>query len=110
MPADAKAIRDRYNEGIQQVCRIITSGNAGQEQRDTALQTLDDLTAMMLAHTVESVQGRTALLTGLISELTQVIEGIQADPPYEGALDQLTALVDAVRTQLDAEKRNLLNT
>ena len=96
---------------------VVYRGNAGGEQdhcerrcaqRSAALQTLDDLTAMMLAHTLDTVQGKTALLTGLIAELTQVINAIQVAPPYAQAVETVVAIVDKARVRLTAEKKNLL--
>jgi len=110
MPANAKhpkkSIQQLYTEGMQEVSKIISHGSAAQ--REVALQTLDDLTAMMLAHTIETVQGRTALLTGLIAELTQVIEAVNVQPPYMGAVKAVTKIVDSARSRLAAEKKKLL--
>lgn len=100
------SIQGLYTAGIQEVNHIIASGN--KSQRNTALQTLDDLTAMMLAHTLETVQGRTALLTGLISELTQIIEAIQTAPPFLEAIDAVTGIIQGARARLAVEKKNLL--
>lgn len=101
-----ESIQDLYTSGIQEVNRIISSGN--KAQRDIALQTLDDLTAMMLAHTLETVQGRTALLTGLIAELTNVIDSIETKPPYADAMKAVTGIIDGARTRLTHEKKTLL--
>ena len=106
MAEAATSIRDLYNDGLQEVVKIIQQGDPAQQE--TALQTLDDLTAMMLAHEIATVQGRTALLTGLIAELTQVIDGIQTHPPYLDALKSVTTIVDAARERLKTEKKNLL--
>lgn len=108
MATNANAIRDLYNEGIREVTKIVQQGDEAQQAE--ALKTLDDLTAMMLAHTIETVQGRTALLTGLISELTQITDAIEVDPPYAGALDTVAAIVDKVRVRLAQEKKTLLRT
>lgn len=108
MATNANAIRDLYNEGIMEVTKIVQQGD--EAQQEVALKTLDDLTAMMLAHTIETVQGRTALLTGLISELTQITDSIKVNPPYAEALDSVTAIIDKVRVGLAKEKKTLLAT
>ena len=100
------SIQSLYAAGIVEVNKVIADGDSAQ--RKLALTTLDDLTAMMLAHTLESVQGRTALLTGLITELTEVIEAVEVKPPFAGAVATLTGLVDSARTRLAAEKKKLL--
>ncbi len=101
-----KTIPKLYSEGMREVNRVVAQGNAAQ--RELALQTLDDLTAMMLAHTLEKVQGRTALLTGLIAELTQVIDSVKVQPPYADAIEGLTKVVDGARKRLATEKEKLL--
>jgi hypothetical protein len=101
-----KSILDIYNEGVLEVNRIIGEGTPAQ--RKAAKQTLRDLTAMMLAHTLEDVQGRTALLTGLITELTEVIESVKTRPPYLDAVAGLTKVINGARTRLAKEKENLL--
>lgn len=101
-----KPISEIYSAGVAEVSRVIAEGNA--DQRDVAQQTLDDLTAMMLAHTLDTVQGRTALLTGLIAELSQVIDAVKTKPPYDKAVKSLTKVIDAARTRLAAEKKDLL--
>lgn len=106
MPSTAKPIPEIYSAGMAEVNRIVAEGNA--EQREIALKTLDDLTSMMLAYTLETVQGRTALLTGLIAELGEVIDAVKTDPPYANALKNMTKVVDAARTRLEKEKKNLL--
>lgn len=108
MATNANSIRDLYNEGIMEVTKIVQQGDEAQQEE--ALKTLDDLTAMMLAHTIETVQGRTALLTGLISELTQITDSIKVRPPYVGALDSVTTIIDKVRVSLAKEKKTLLAT
>ncbi len=106
MTQNATNIRDIYNQGIQEVTKIIQQGD--EQQQEAALQTLDDLTAMMLAHEIGTVQGRTALLTGLITELTQITESIEDHPPYQNALESVTAIVDQARATLSIEKKDLL--
>jgi uncharacterized protein (DUF885 family) len=101
-----KPIQEIYSEGMSEVNKIIAQGDAAQ--REVAEQTLDDLTAMMLAFTLNTVQERTALLTGLINELRQVIEAVETDPPYANAVKGLTRVIDIARTRLTKEKKDLL--
>jgi len=54
-----RSIRRLYTEGMQEVSRIIGERESDTDWRGVALRTLDDLIAMMLAHTLETVQGRT---------------------------------------------------
>ena len=101
-----KSILDIYNEGMDEVNRIIGEGTPAQ--RKVAKQTLRDLTSLMFAYTLEDVQGRTALLNGLIAEMSQVIDSVQVDPPYDNAVKGLTKVIDSARTRLAKEKKTLL--
>jgi hypothetical protein len=101
-----QSIPDLYTKGITEVNKVLAQGT--QEQADVAQQTLDDLTAMMLAHTLDTVQGATALLTGLITELNQVLAMVKTNPPYLDAVKSINAILEAANTRLKAEKKNLL--
>ena len=104
--ATKQNIKDIYRAGLDEVAQIIAKGNL--EQIEVAEQTLDDLTAMMLAYTLESVQERTALLNGLIAELEQVIDAVETTPPYANAVKNLTKIIDIARTRVTKEKAKLL--
>ena len=93
-------------DGMDEVNRIIGEGTPAQ--RKVAKQTLRDLTSLMFAYTLEDVQGRTALLNGLIAEMSQVIDSVQVDPPYDNAVKGLTKVIDSARTRLAKEKKTLL--
>lgn len=97
-----------YDEVILEVQRVFSSPDSTPQQRRTAKQSLGDMTALLLAHTVATVQGRTALLSGLIVELTQVIYSVRTQPPYAGAVKQLTGLVDKATALLNKEKKGLV--
>jgi len=63
---------------------------------------------MVLAHTLEAIQGKTALLAGLSTELTEITASIETAPPYVNALQTITTIIDSARTRLAAERENLL--
>jgi hypothetical protein len=63
---------------------------------------------MMLAHTIETVQGRTALLTGLIVELTAVIARIEEKPQFASVVSNLAGIVDQANALLAVEKQDLV--
>ncbi len=107
-PTGAQGIRDTYSAGLQQVGAVLGSIKATRADREAAQQTLDDLTAMMLAHTIETVQGRTALLTGLIVELTAVIARIEEKPQFASVVSNLAAIVEQANALLAVEKQDLV--
>jgi len=86
------AIKKLYDEGMREVFRIVGSFESTPEQLEVANQTAVDLTALLVKHTLATIDGRTALLAGLIVELNQVIATIQTEPPYAGALRNFTRI------------------
>lgn len=107
MPDNKKSIKQVYDEGMAEVFRIVGSLESTTEQIKIAKQTAKDLSSMLIAHTLDSINGRTALLTGLIVELNQVIDAVQTKPPYEGALSNLTGVLTNAQKLFAEEKKDL---
>jgi hypothetical protein len=103
-----KSVKAIYDEGMAEVMKIVGSIRSTPAQKKVALETSKDLTTMLLAHTVASIEGRTALLTGLIVELTQVTESIKVKPPYAGALTGFGKIIGKASKLFDSEKKKLL--
>jgi hypothetical protein len=93
MTDNRKSIKELYDEGMAEVFRIVGSLDATAAQRKAAKQTARDLSSLLAAHTLQSIEGRTALLSGLIVELNQIITSVQAKPPYEDTVTRLTGIV-----------------
>ena len=108
MPDIKKSIKEVYDEGMAEVFKIVGSLDATRKQRETAKQTAKDLSSMLVAHTLESIVGRTALLAGLIVELNQVMDSVKAKPPYAEAVDGLTAILTKAEGLFADEKKNLV--
>ncbi len=108
MTTSKKSIKQVYDEGMAEVFKIIGSFEATREQRETAKQTAKDLSSALIAHTLDSINGRTALLSGLIVELNQVIDTVQTKPPYDGALVNLTTVLTKAKKLFGDEKLNLV--
>lgn len=108
MTTNQKSIKQVYDEGMAEVFKIIGSFEATREQRETAKQTAKDLSSALVAHTLDSINGRTALLSGLIVELNKVIDSVQTQPPYEGALGNLTIILTKAKELFGNEKQNLV--
>ena len=106
--SDNRAIKDVYDEGMLEIQRVLGSVNSTGRQRRVARQSLKDLTSMLIAHTLKNVEGRTALLAGLIVELNEVIESIQVKPPYMGAIDKVTKVAKKARKLFTGVKKKLI--
>ena len=103
-----KSIKELYDEGMAEVFRIVGSLDATAAQRRTAKQTAKDLSSMLAAHTLQSIEGRTALLSGLIVELNQVIASVQTKPPYADTLGKLTSIANRAGKLYADVKKNLI--
>lgn len=90
--SEDKLIKRLYDEGMREVFKVVGSFDSTPEQLAVADQTAEDLTTMLVKHTLASIDGRTALLAGLIVELNQVINAIETKPPYLGALEAFTGI------------------
>ncbi|MGF1611126.1 MAG: hypothetical protein ACFCUQ_17110 [Kiloniellales bacterium] len=103
MADDGKAIKQLYDESIEEVQRVLFSLDATDAERKVARQSLRKLTALLLAQTIKTVEGRTALLNGLIDELGKVIEKIKVKPPLQNVLDRLNGAVAKAKKLLDQQ-------
>lgn len=101
-------IKAQYDAGIEGVQDVLFNVDSTAPQRKVAKQTLRDMTTLLLAHTIQTVEGRTALLAGLIVELTQVIASIQTTPPLLALAKRLTGIVGKSTTLLTEHKKGLL--
>jgi hypothetical protein len=108
MTDNKHAIKATYDSGMAEVFKIVGSLDATLEQRVAARQTARDLSSMLVAHTLQTIEGRTALLAALIVELNEVIASIDASPPFAGSVDSLTALLNQAQILFKEEKQALI--
>lgn len=108
MSEQKRSVEDIYEAGTEEVRRIVSSFDSTPAQRKAARQTLNDLTAVFLAQTLETVEGRTAVLAKLIAELSQITEEVKVKPPYLDAMKNLTSLAGTAQKLLTKEKKNLV--
>lgn len=108
MADNKQAIKATYDSGMAEVFKIVGSLDATLEQRVAARQTARDLSSMLVAHTLQTIEGRTALLAGLIVELNEVIAAIDTSPPFTSSLDSLTTLLTQAQILFKEEKQALI--
>jgi len=109
MPTDPKkSVKQLYDDGMAEVFMIVGSLDSTAAQRKVAKQSAKDLTAMLAAHTLQTIEGRTALLAGLIVELNQVIEAVQTKPPYLEVVTNLTGIIGKAQKLFTEEKKSLV--
>ena len=103
-----KSIKELYDEGMAEVFKIVGSLDATPAQREAAKQTTRDLTSMLVSQTLQSIEGRTALLSSLIVELNEVIDAVQTHPPFVGVIENLTTVLTKAEKLFEAEKKHLV--
>jgi hypothetical protein len=108
MADNRQAIKAAYDSGLAEVFKVVGSLDATRKQRATARQTARDLSSMLVAHTLQTIEGRTALLAGLIVELHQVVESIESSPPLKESVDNVTALLEEARELFNDEKEAMI--
>ena len=106
-PDPKKEIKKIYDEGMAEVFKVIGSYDVTTQQLKIARQTAKDLASMLVAHTLQTIEGRTALLASLIVELNQIINSIQVNPPYKQAMDNFTNIATRAQKLFDKEKKSL---
>lgn len=108
MADNKQAIKATYDSGLAEVFKIVGSLDASPEQRVAARQTARDLSSMLVTHTLQTIEGRTALLAGLIVELNDVISSIETSPPFAASIDSLTVLLNQAQLLFKEEKQALI--
>ena len=103
-----KSVKKLYDDGMAEVFRIVGSFDSTAKQISVAKATVKDLTSMLVANTLESIEGRTALLAGLIVELNQVINSVQTKPPFADTVGNLTSVLTRAEKLFKSEKGKLV--
>jgi len=99
-------VQGAYQNAIDELQSVAASLDATSAQKRAASKALDDL---LLAHgtfVLQQIEGRTAMLTALISELEGVIKKIETNP-FGDALDSINGLIDRARTLYEQAKKDL---
>ena len=92
---------------MREVQKTLFSIKSTPTQRKVAKKSLSDLTAMLLAHTLATVEGRTALLAGLIVELNEVIAKVTTKPPSSTTMTGLAGALTKAQKLFESEKSDL---
>ena len=108
MPDSKQAIKDVYDAGIAEVFKVVGSLDATPAQRKVAKQTAKDLSSMLVTHTLQTIEGRTALLAGLIVELNQVIQAVEPSPPYQNAVEGFSKILTKAQSLFTQEKKDMI--
>jgi len=91
---DPKAVEQSYAQALDELRAVFGSVKSTDAQRERAKAALATLTRVELGRIKESIQARTKALESLIAQLDLVIAAVREKPPYLGALDKFTRIVD----------------
>ena len=78
---------------------------ASAADRDAALEKFEALTLLMGAEAVEEYEGRTAVLTGLVAQLSAFTKGIQVKNPIVDKVNALTAIAEKAADLAKVDKK-----
>lgn len=106
MPNPVDDVNELFSASVTELQEILGSTDASSAQRRVAKESLRDIWLLHGAHAIQEVLGRTALLTGLISELREVIDSIERRPFGDG-LKKVEKLVTTARALYQKEKESL---
>jgi uncharacterized protein (TIGR02594 family) len=106
MASSNSRIIEQYLAATAQFREILDSFTATRAQKAVAERSLSDLAATLGAQSVRAVEGRTALLTGLIVELNEVMASVRVNPIGD-MLGRLNGILNTANTLLAAEKEAL---
>jgi hypothetical protein len=95
-----------YLSAIARLQIILESPKATPDQKDEAQDALDALTLLHGSYAIQEVQGRTALLSGLIVELQEVIDSINVNP-FGDAAEKLNGILTSAKGLYDKGKEAL---
>jgi uncharacterized small protein (DUF1192 family) len=106
MPVTISEVTAQYEDAIAKLRGILQDPDAQDKQRTTAQVAINDLYLQLGTNAIQRIEGRIALLTALIAELTAVIDSIKLNPVGD-ALDELTELIDTGRELYSKSKQDM---
>lgn len=83
----------------------VAEANASDEVQAGACQAYMDVLHLIGRHSIASYEGRTALLTGLFTELNEVTRSVDETNPVAGHVDALEALSTKALELFKEEKK-----
>ena len=81
--------------------------NADKESRRAAFESYNDILLLIGRHAINSYEGRTALLTGLIAELSEFNKTIKVENPIAAQVDELADIADKAVDLFKSEKKTV---
>lgn len=105
MPVNAREITELLIETAATFRALKDLDAADSQARRAAFEAYEDVLLLIGSHAVSNYEGRTALLTGLIAELSEFNRSIQVQNPIREHVDQLTGIVEKAHELFKKEKK-----
>lgn len=105
--ASVVEVEKTYQDSIAQLHDLANSDDAAPAQRKMAREALNDLLLQHATHVIQEIEGRTAMLTGLIAELEGVVREIEGKPKLADALKAINGTIAKARDLFDKAKDEL---
>ena len=108
MTGKSKEIKKAYDDTLAKLQLVLFSPDSSKAEIKVAKQSLNDLTAAMLAQNLKTIEGRTALLSALIVELQEVTASIKVNSKIAAVAGDLTGLLNQAKEIFKEEKKDLV--
>lgn len=100
-------VEDVFQEALDKLQRLSNDNSATPEQRQAARDARKDLLLQHGSYVIQSIDGRTAILSALVAELEQVVSGIKGADALSSALDEITGVLKGARQLYEQAKAGL---
>ncbi len=104
MPDDGREITELLTDAAAALKAIKAVEDADMETRRAAFDAYNDVLLLIGQYAVDSYEGRTALLEGLIAKLREFAKKIQVTNPIASSVDELTTIADKAVALFEDEK------
>lgn len=96
-----------FQDAVEKLQELANLNSATPEQRQASRDALNDLLLLHGTHVIQEIEGRTAMLTGLIAELENVVGVLQGTPSVAQMMDQVNGIIGRARTVYEDAKDDL---
>lgn len=105
MPDRGTQITELLTDAAAALKAIKTVEGADMETRRAAFEAYNDVLLLIGQYAVDSYEGRTALLKGLIDKLGEFTQNIQVTNPIASSVDELTRIAGKAVALFEDEKQ-----
>lgn len=105
MSENLDAIINLADQALAELDKMTKDPRATDKDKRTAFEHYEDIELLIAQHAIDDYKSRTALLTGLIAELTQVTKDIQVANPIVDRLTEIANVAEKAGELFAMEKK-----